>query len=236
MPSRHPTGEVRLHLEALEDRTLLSGNVLASVNQGTLLIVGDTADNGIAISTVSTGNSIQVSGLNSTTVNNGSSATFAANSITSVKVLMQNGNDTVNVNALNLTSALTINAGIGNDSISVQNSSLGSLGIKLGGHGNSGSAQPDNVSIYTVQIAGSASIETGSGGDNVYLWAFTVGGSLNVKMGRGDDSVLAHSVTSSGGKVDGGPGHDRFIVDGLYSGFHIVNFEEILYAPGSTHL
>jgi hypothetical protein len=91
-----------------------------------------------------------------------------------------------------------------------------------------------NGPIYNVQVAGSASITTGKGDDNVYLWNFTVGGPLDVRTGRGDDSVLAHAVYSAGGKIDGGPGHDRFIVDGAFSGFHIVGFEEIIFAPASA--
>lgn len=49
MKQQHRNRFVRLELEPLESRTLMSGNVLASVSQGTLNIVGGGGDNTIQI-------------------------------------------------------------------------------------------------------------------------------------------------------------------------------------------
>jgi hypothetical protein len=71
--------------------------------------------------------------------------------------------------------------------------SLSALIKQLGSNANRASTQPDNVSTYNVQVAGSASITTGKGDDNLYLWILTVGGPLDVRTGRGDDTVLAQT-------------------------------------------
>ena len=69
-------------LERLEDRTLLSGNVAATVTSaGNLLVVGDAKANQIAIQTTS--GALQVSSLDGTTMINGGSGPFTAAGFTS---------------------------------------------------------------------------------------------------------------------------------------------------------
>ena len=72
----------RWALERLEDRTLLSGNVTATVTSaGNLQVVGDFKDNQIVIQSTPSG-ALQVSSLDGTTTINGGSSPFSTTAVT----------------------------------------------------------------------------------------------------------------------------------------------------------
>ncbi|KAG1426689.1 hypothetical protein G6F57_023301 [Rhizopus arrhizus] len=82
-----------------------------------------------------------------------------------------------------------IAVGAGNDLIALVDSDLtGALTVK-GGHG-------DNiVSLDTVTVGGNTAITTGVGDDQIVLLDSGLTGSLTVNAGNGDNFVLLDSVT-----------------------------------------
>src|SRR5262249_14916053 len=72
-------GRRTLHVEQLEGRAMLAGNVTASVSGGNLIIRGDNVDNGVVISQTDPGTYL-VTGIDTaggpTTINGNTDATF----------------------------------------------------------------------------------------------------------------------------------------------------------------
>ena len=120
-------------MEPLEGRSLLAGNVLASVDlSGMLNIAGDAKVNNIAISYDATAGAYVISGVN-TTINGGAGA-VNVNQLALLAGAVFNGGISMNlgggndvavvtgnsaVTAANLAGNLNIDAGIGNDSITI---------------------------------------------------------------------------------------------------------------------
>ncbi|HLJ96080.1 MAG TPA: hypothetical protein VKU02_23090, partial [Gemmataceae bacterium] len=121
----------RLLVERLEDRTVLSGNVTAALDpsSGMLTIIGDNNDNAIAI-TEGTDGTATVTGEAATTVNGASSADF--NNITGINIQFQDGSDSVDIESAVLPGAIAITAGIGNDTVTLNNSTFQQADISLG--------------------------------------------------------------------------------------------------------
>lgn len=113
-------------IESMEIRTLLAGNVLASLSNGTLSLTGDDSANTVAV-TVSEGN-VVVRGLSGTTIN-GAATDFVAvtGSSTiagSLKISLGGGNDTAAVGAVTITGDLSFNGGSGDDVLGLKGTTL----------------------------------------------------------------------------------------------------------------
>ena len=107
-------------IEHLETRALLAGNVLASLNGSHLTVTGDAADNAIDITILN--GQIQLRGLNSTTVNGGTTSfVVAAGTDTlagNVLIQMAGGNDSVSfTRGINFNGVVDVHGQAGNDSI-----------------------------------------------------------------------------------------------------------------------
>jgi hypothetical protein len=158
-------------LERLEDRTLLSGNVAATVTAaGNLLVIGDTKANQIAIQDTS-GGALQVSSLDGTTTINGGSGPFTATGFThDVDVFMNRGDDVVHVGGsgpvTSLPHNLVIDTGAGADTVDVENTSIGGNLLLFGGTGSDTFSVGSPSTESSVSVSGSVVIVGGSGGSN----------------------------------------------------------------------
>ncbi len=195
-------------IECLEERTLLTGNVLASVvANGNLLILGDSKANQIGIqSTV--GGALQISSLDGTTKINGSTSPFTANGVTgSVFIFLGQGNDVIQVGGPSLTTNLPQNllivGGNGNDTVDIANASIGGSVAIFGGGGS------DTVAV------GSAATAT----------AVTVGGNLLIDGGLGNSTLAVFDANVTGNLTLIGNGTSDHIQVGYDEGLGIIGDE-----------
>ncbi len=193
-------------IENLENRSLLAGNVIASLRGGHLTITGDNADNAIEIA-VENGN-VQVRGLNDTTVNGGTTSFVAATGSDTIsgstRILLRNGNDSVVfARGVKLGGAVTVEGGAGNDTMSSTNATfLRSVSLN-GGLGN------NTFSLQTSTVQGSMVMTGSSGEDLVTLKDITNTGSITVHSGAGDDGVSLNDVSGTGSYyLETGTGND----------------------------
>src|SRR3954465_6274485 len=92
--------------ESLEDRSLLAGDVTASILNGNLLISGDKFANGITLAPGTAANTVVVTGVNAgmgaTNVNGASNGAVTLSGFTgSLTIRMKGGNDNVTITGLN---------------------------------------------------------------------------------------------------------------------------------------
>lgn len=204
----------RLAAETLESRALLAGDISAHVFGGVLVLVGDSADNGVKIQV--SGDSLEVIGTDAggaaTTINGQTS--FIANGVTGgLAAWLRNGNDslafgdgsavtipgTVVVGtgngddsisgSLNNGGRAILTTGAGSDNVSLTDSVLGSLAITTDFWG-SANPEGDTVSLDGVQANRGAVIGTGGGNDTVDISgesAFPM--FLSIATGDGVDEV-----------------------------------------------
>ena len=88
----------KINTESLEVRSLLAGNVLASIQAGGLTLQGDNLDNDVRIDFDAT--TFSISGLNGTTINGDASFSRPISEISGVNrigISLGNGNDSLGV-------------------------------------------------------------------------------------------------------------------------------------------
>ncbi len=189
----------RLFVERLEDRTVLSGNVTASLDPvtGLLSIIGDASDNAIAISQGAKGTAI-ITGETKTAVNGAAAAGF--DNVTGISVQFLDGNDRVKINSVVLPGALSITAGTGSDTITLGNSTLPQADITVATDTTGAQGNNCSVDIRNDAITGNASITTGNG-YVLNVGQTVVGGLLSITMGDGGvnafESLTLVDVTSA---------------------------------------
>lgn len=174
-------------LERLEDRALLSGNVVGAVANGTLTLTGDAGDNDIVIDQAGlSSQQFRVTG-SGTTVNGAPSAIFNVVS-KDVKIDLKGGNDTVVFNSVALPGDLTVKGGDGDNAVSLQASTVARhVTVRNGVGADSftmagGSRVDRNVTIIN-----------GSGGSNTLLDDSVILWDLNLRAAGGSDSLtMAH--------------------------------------------
>lgn len=138
-------------IECLEERTLLTGNVLAAVvHGGNLLVLGDSKANQIAIQSTA-GGGLQISSLDGTTKINGSTNPFTANGVTGgVYIFLGQGNDVLQIGVGGATPTvspaipvvttsipqnLLVVTGNGNDTVTIENTTIGEVLPSTAGSG-----------------------------------------------------------------------------------------------------
>ncbi len=195
-------------IECLEERTLLTGNVLAAVLPGgNLVVLGDSKANQVGIQSTS-GGGLQISSLDGTTKINGTAGPFTANGVTgNVYIFLGQGNDLVQVGGGTLTTSIPQN-----------------LLIALG-NGN------DTVQIATATIGGSVSIFGGTGNDTVTVGsaatatAVSVGGNLLIDGGFGNSTLAVFDANVTGNLTLIGNGSNDHIQVGYDEGLGIIGDE-----------
>lgn len=195
-----------LKVESLESRQMLAGDVDAFAYGKFLYVMGDAADNGVAI--VDGGNgTISVIGLEqggSATTINGDAGPVNFNKISNIIVSTGKGNDAVVVSNLALKGNLSIFGDHGNDAIALGDFDdandlfddavdplLGALTVNKNviiqdSHGN------NSILIDGLDARKSMQIVTGNGDDSIdWQGALgnVVGKSLTINSGNGNDAV-----------------------------------------------
>src|SRR5215212_9218550 len=107
-------------MDRLEGRVMLSGNVLASVVSGNLVVNGDASANSIVMEHGGLGkNQVRISGANGTTIN-GASAPVVFSGVRGLKLKLGSGNDSMKLDNLSFDRAVSIEGGSGNDKIEIE--------------------------------------------------------------------------------------------------------------------
>jgi hypothetical protein len=168
-----------LRFERLETRTLLAGNVLATLDDHTLTITGDAGDNNIVITQTAkkdfTISADDPAGADRTKINGLSSQSFSR--VKRIHVFMLGGVDKVTVHGDRLRK-MDIDLGAGDDTLSI-----------------------------TANRMKKTNITTGEGNDTATINSGRFK-RTNVNMGAGADALNFTSAVPKRGTLDGGEGDD----------------------------
>jgi len=217
--SSRPTGYQRsrnLGLESLEDRNLMAGDIIANVVNGSLVIRGDEASNGVAIRAGAEPGQYFIVGLEAggeATSVNGVDAVLVSGVTRGIRAGLGQGDDVFRLSDANVRGAVSVSAGRGNDHISI------------GGRDSDDRADDRaNDRVANTRIRLGLNLSTGLGNDSVHVGGTRVGGGTRIATGRGADEVgvrdsnLGHTaIISTGG------GEDAVNVGGSRSGLLVVD-------------
>jgi hypothetical protein len=210
----------RLHMDVLESRIALAGDVSALLSGQDLSLFGDSLGNEIRLSQATNGN-VTVTGLNGTTVNGRPSVTFTRPNLIKTEVFLNEGNDRLVIAGAagyTVTNDLNIELGQGSDILSFSNARIGAnLGVK----GDSGF---DRVTATGLRVGTDAYFEMGQDASNVSLSSSTIGQNLTL-IGDAAADVFSLSGVTLGGdlNLETKEGADRITVTTLNTRSVIVN-------------
>ena len=182
--NKHQTKNRNLSLQALEDRNMFAGNMLASLVGTHLSIGGDPLDNQVEIAEIAP-NTIRVTGLGATTINGAALQVFAASLIEDVSVQTGEGNDQVIIRNLSLTDTANGN-------------------LKV--FSNSGD---DQILMNKVTTSERIELDTGDHNDLIRAVKSGTDGQWTTNSGNGHDRLAMHTVAAKDMVVDMMDGDDR---------------------------
>ncbi len=164
-------------LEGLEARQLLSGNVVASVTAGNLIILGDAADNTIVLDQAGlSAGQVRISGVSGTAINS-QVTPVVINGVTGrVKIAMGDGVDKVAMNNLSLPGNLLVK---GQQRLTLTNVHVGQL-LNI--------SSENNTRLTDTTVGTDLTILSASGGGNVALQAVNVQGNTRIVGGIASDT------------------------------------------------
>ncbi|MFK7817106.1 MAG: hypothetical protein AB8G99_00185 [Planctomycetaceae bacterium] len=219
-------------IEVLEDRSLLAGNVLASVNAGgDLVLKGDNLGNGVTVQRMYSNIVVQGEDLDGgpTQINGQTSAVFPVGMgyLRHLKINMKGGADLVSVST-SFTGNVTAKMGSGQDYFAMAdvddpNFVTGNVKINLG----SGSSLQSIAVVGNLSVGGNMAIKGGSGEQVATIAGVQVARKLSVSLGKGDDTLLLVGVSAGSHKLNGGGGFDVFRADSLAPWTDQTGFEEV---------
>jgi hypothetical protein len=192
---RNNNRRTRLHLECLEDRNLLAGNVNAFTSGGNLIIEGDDASNVITVESFRDG-IVQVRGFNDpngvpTVVNQGANALRLFYGVNGNVVMhMKGGNDLVRVTNLVIGGDLTVDMGPGFDQFATGRDAL------------IGAARFGNTLPGPLYVQDQLIVVTGTENDFVFQSDTHVLGVSKIDLGYGDDVLTIQRPAFSGANVE----------------------------------
>jgi hypothetical protein len=189
----------KLRHESLETRSMMTGNVTAAVNNGSLIVNGDTADNGITITQTGTGTYV-VTGDATTTIN--SQALLTPATLTGVtksfKLDMGSGNDVTTIQNLTIPKNLDFEGRSGNDTLVLTNVKIGNNAKIDGGSGNDTITLQRDLNttgpVSGVKVGRMLAIDGGDNFDTVTI-RNTTGKYLVINSRRGNDSIHKSSLS-----------------------------------------
>ena len=223
-----------MRLESLEGRSLMAGNVFATIRLGSLNIEGDSKANEIAVVDLG-GGRVQVTGQNGTKVN-GLSSLIVTGNTTDFKADLKGGNDIISWRGIesHVVPRFCIEAGIGDDSVFVDHLFAGRAKVE-GGLGNDvievlnakaaileieTQAGDDTVRFGSPSVVSNVAvlklkIETGLGNDQVQVQNSNFNAtSVKIELGGGDDRVFVNRIRGNASlDVSGGFGTDAVILE-----------------------
>ena len=197
-------------IQLLEDRTLLTGNVVASLRGPNLFVTGDAADNQLEVTVVN--NQVVLRGLTNTNIN-GSTSLFviADNTDTAAgKITIHTGagNDTVTFSrSVHVAGNVFVDGGAGDDSLNVTGATFQQSISMYGRVGN------DTISVQNAIVDGILRLKGNSGNDLISVTNTTTNGGTNIVGGAGNDGVSFNAVTANAWtKISTGAGDDDISV------------------------
>lgn len=208
-------------LEALEQRTLLAGDVTATLVGQTAFVTGDSDANNILVSVVD-GN-VVITGQSNTTINGSSEAFVLAEGSTqfsgSIIARLGSGADSFELSEASVSGRLHVNGGAGDDVLTTSNSASVGGSIRL--DGESGTNQ---MGVSNTTVGGSVWMKTERGEDVMAIADSDIGGRFVVFGGRGDDDVvISDSTISRDVWMSLGAGNDDVVIaDSTISGPLVV--------------
>ena len=187
----------RFHMERLEDRQMMAGDVAAYVQNGHLYISEATGQAGLD-------NSVRVSQLA-----NGQIRVFGNSTLSDGTTSQVNG---AAFQDFTVTGGLTVNFGGGQDLIVFDAGAgavptFGSISLHMGQANASGDADKDNIIAWALASRGGMSVTTGGSNDWVFLGGAQIGDgvgvdNLVVNTGAGADTVTIKNGTHIRGGLD----------------------------------
>lgn len=223
-------------IQTLEDRTLLTGNVVASLSGSNLFVTGDAADNQLEVTVIN--NQVVLRGLTNTNIN-GSTALFviAENTDTApgkITILTGAGNDTVIFNRnVKVAGNAFVDGGVGNDSLSVTGATF-QQSISM--YGRVGT---DTISVQNATVDGILRLKGNEGDDLISVTNTTTNGGTNIVGGTGADGVSFNNVTANAWtRIATGAGDDDIsILNSNINGFLRIKTRQgadVLQMDGNT--
>ena len=206
----------RLNVEALENRLVLAGNVLAKVSNGSLYITGDSAYNEISISQSRVGE-LTIAGQAGTKINGSTRAIKLGGVTADVRATMGAGDDRIRLTGSSLT--------IGDDL------------LIYGGTGNN-----TVEALAALRVSDDLSIVNGTGVDmTVITGRLQTGGDVSIRNGNGQSFTVLNprssSVNTIGGSLsisDGSEDHYNTVID--TNVFRNVTFHSSSSTRGVTNI
>lgn len=181
----------RLHLELLEDRRLLAGNVSAAMSGGNLVIDGDNAANRISVESAGTGK-IAVRGFQ-TQINGVPGGIKVFTGVTGdIQIQLDGGDDLVRVTNLITPGGVLVGLGEGNDEVVTGRDKL---------QGNDRFAGSPSGPLY---VKGALRLYGGEGQDLVYQSDAHIAGLGVTNLGGGNDTLFTQRPGGSAQNVDYG--------------------------------
>jgi len=183
-----------LHLESLERRLPLAGNVTAQLSGSTLLLTGDALDNVLMVASAA-GGKMAVLGAPGTTINGSTNAFTTPRAVTSIVANLNGGNDAI---------------GFGNNAtvFGTQLSYLGFLVPPFDAGALQAAINAAASGVTTFSLPGSLSVTTGDGNDAVGIFG-NVGGSVVANLGsavgpkKGNGFMIGDPDASAASRVGG---------------------------------
>ena len=224
----------QLCAEQLESRTLLAGNVLASISDGELVLTGDIADNSILISTFEdpqngTGFLIQGQNNNGPTTVNGSLLPAEFFGVVDLNIVMGEGDDGVTitndvaamlasfdgteplvpVDEVVLSGLAVIDMGDGDNQVDI---GWMTTGLRLFVEGGDNS---DLMRFSGLDVGTNLTVRTFGGLDNVFMLDGQVNLATNIRTANGDSWVAIDGFSAGDLFVYGGNHDDDVALNGL---------------------
>lgn len=192
MSSSARFGSLR-HIECLESRQMMAGDVTVAVVDGNLLIHGDELANQIAITAAEMEGSYLIKGLDGTTVHRELSTDPPGGEVVvsgvtrDVVIRMGEGDDVVRIDDAAFRGNVSIATGGGSDQVVL---GLRPNEIPVPAAAASDAETDHRLLVEGVHIGGSLRIATGADGDKIRVAHAAVRGSLLVLAGEGEDEVI----------------------------------------------
>ena len=238
---------LKLHLESLENRQLLAGDVEVRVTGGgDLRLDGDDESNQVSLLTLPNGD-MTVVGNDGTTINGAASQTFSG--VTDdVRVNLRDGNNLLLLDGTRIPDRLTVRTGDGSDVLFInpQDQDVvigGNVSINLGDGDNSlvsleGGVEVagrmsvrmgdgiDDITLRSIAMNDRVRINTGDGSDDVAISSGQMAARSRFNLGSGDDRVLLKFGQFTDLRINGNSGDDEF-VDATNAEVDIRNIETV---------
>ncbi len=237
------THQHHMSVETLEDKRLLAGDVTVSVVEGTLVVRGDDASNGVAVTSGDAPDAYIIVGLEAgdgpTSINGIFDRVEVSGVHRGVRMALGEGSDVASLFRANVRGNVEIAAGLGNDHVTiggpmasatdVNTMIQGRLLVDLDqgqdslrvdgsriGHGMSAWGGPGNdlVAVAETAIHGILGIQTGAGDDHVAIGR-TQAGYVRVATGAGADHLALVDSTFAAIAANMGAGDDAAVVAGV---------------------